>query len=98
VFYTPVVNSISQARSAGRQGLVVGDFAKVKAQDLSPASPSSVAQIVECSTKGVMLRVQRYLAVGTVVELDVAGEFSVWKVFCCVPTRNSFHVGIESAG
>jgi hypothetical protein len=92
------VNSISQPSAAGGQGLVVGDFAKVKAQGLTPASPSSVAQIVECSPKGIMLRVQRYLAVGTVVQLDVAGKFSLWKVFCCVPTRNSFHVGIESAG
>jgi hypothetical protein len=91
------VNSISQPSAAGRQGLVVGDFAKVKAQDLTPASPSSVAQVVECSNKGIMLRVQRYLAVGTLIQLDVAGELSAWKVFCCFPTRNSFHVGIESA-
>jgi hypothetical protein len=92
------VNSISQPSAVGRQGLVVGDFAKVKAQDLTPASPSSVAQVVECSNKGIMLRVQRYLAVGTLIQLDVAGELSAWKVFCCVPARNSFHVGIESAG
>ena len=92
------MNSISHPSAAGRQGLVVGDFAWVKAQDLTPASPSSVAQVVECSNKGIMLRVQRYLAVGTLIQLDVAGELSAWKVFCCVPTRNSFHIGIESVG
>jgi hypothetical protein len=77
--------------------LAVGAFANVKVQDSVSSRSSSAAQIIERSGKGIMLRLQRYLAVGTVVQLNVAGDISVWKVFCCIPGRNSFHAGLEPA-
>jgi hypothetical protein len=43
-----------------------------------------------------MLRMARYMTVGTIVQLHLEGDFSLWKVFCCIPVMgNSFHVGVE---
>jgi hypothetical protein len=75
---------------------MVGRFAKVKALDpLTSTAPPSPAQVTEYSEKGIMLRVKRRLTVGTVVQLHLDGDFSLWKVFCCVPEENGFHLGLE---
>jgi hypothetical protein len=104
-FYTVPVNSISQQSTSVPDGnphraesFVIGAFANVKVLDSTTSKSPSVAQIIECSSKGIMLRVQRYLAVGSLVQVQAGGQFSVWKVFCCVPSRESFHVGLEPAG
>ena len=76
--------------------VTVDRFAKVKAlEPLTSTSPPSPAQVIEYSEKGVMLRVRRYIAVGTIVQLHLDGEFLLWKVFCCIPKGNSFYLGIE---
>jgi hypothetical protein len=74
----------------------VGRFAKVKALKplTSTAAPSRV-QVIEYSKNRAMLRGGRYMTTGTVVQLHLEGEFLLWKVFCCIPTGNSYHVGIE---
>jgi hypothetical protein len=75
---------------------MVGRHAKVKALDpLTSTSPPSIAEVTECSEKGIMLRVRRYMSAGTVVQLHLDGDFSLWKVLCCIPGRNSFHLGLE---
>jgi hypothetical protein len=97
------MNTNSQPNSAPNQGVqavasvTVGRFAKVKALEplTSTAAPSRV-QVIEYSKNRVLLRVGRYMTVGTVVQLHLEGEFLLWKVFCCIPTGNSYHVGIEA--
>ena len=42
-----------------------------------------------------MLRVQRFMSIGTVVQLHLDGNFSLWKVFCCIETGDTFHLGLE---
>jgi hypothetical protein len=78
--------------------VIVGHVAKVKALELltSTAAPS-LAQVIEYSKNRALLRVKRYMTVGTIVELHTEGEFLLWKVFCCIPAGNSYHVGIELA-
>lgn len=78
------------------QSVTVGLIAKVKAlEPITSTAPPSLAQVVECSSKGVMLRMTRYMAAGTVVQIRVEGKFSLWKSFCCVPAVGGFHVGVE---
>jgi hypothetical protein len=77
---------------------MVGRVAKVKALDpLTSTSPPSLAQVTECSQKGILLRTRRSVTVGTIVQLHLDGEFSLWKVFCCIPDRNGFQLGLEFA-
>ena len=76
--------------------VVVGHVAKVKAlEPLTSTAAPSPAQVIEYSKNRAMLRVGRYMTVGTIVQLHTEGEFLLWKVFCCIPTGNSYHVGIE---
>jgi hypothetical protein len=35
------------------------------------------------------------MAVGTIVQLHLAGEFLLWKVLCCIPKGNCFYLGLE---
>lgn len=32
---------------------------------------------------------------GTIVQLHLDGKFSLWKVFCCVETGDTFHLGLD---
>jgi len=75
---------------------MVGRSAKVKSLEpiTSTCAPSS-ADIVEYSEKKIMLRVQRFMSIGTVVQLHFDGNFSLWKVFCCIETGDTFHLGLE---
>jgi hypothetical protein len=74
----------------------VGGVGRVKAlEPLTSTSAPSVAQVIEWSEKGIMLRCGRYMPVGAVVQLHLAGDFSLWKIFCCFPRGNSFHLGLE---
>jgi hypothetical protein len=76
--------------------VTVGRFAKVKAlEPLTSTSAPSPAQIIEYSKNRAMLRVGRYMTVGTIVQLHLEGEFLLWKVFCCIPKGNSYYLGIE---
>jgi len=78
------------------QSVQVGRFAKVKAiEPLTSTAAPSRAKVIEYSKNRAMLRVGRYLPAGTVVQLHLDGEFLLWKVFCCIPTGNSYHIGIE---
>lgn len=76
--------------------VVVGRVAKVKSLEpiTSTCSPSP-AEVVEYSEKKIMLRVQRYMNMGTIVQLHLDGKFSLWKVFCCVETGDTFHLGLD---
>ena len=90
--YNPDMSTEARTGSSA----MVGRFAKVKALDpLTSTAPPSPAQVTECSEKGIMLRVKRHVTVGTVVQLHLDGDFSLWKGFCCVPQHNSFHLGLE---
>jgi hypothetical protein len=75
---------------------MVGHAAKVKSLEpiTSTCAPSS-AQVVEYSDTKIMLRVHRYMSMGTIVQLHLDGKFSLWKVFCCIATGDTFHLGLE---
>ena len=76
--------------------VMVGRVAKVKAlEPLTSTSAPSLAEVTEYSAKGIMLRVSRYMTAGTIVQLHLAGEFLLWKVLCCIPKGNCFHLGLE---
>jgi hypothetical protein len=78
--------------------ITVGRFAKVKAlYPLTSTHAPSPVQIIEYSGNRAMLRMGRYMAPGTVVQLHMDGEFLLWKVFCCIASVSSYHVGIELA-
>jgi hypothetical protein len=73
-------------------------IAKVKAlEPLTSTCPPSVAEITEYSEKKILLRTDRYMSVGTLVQLHLQGNFSLWKVFCCISDINCFHLGLELA-
>ena len=76
--------------------VMVGRHAKVKSLEpvTSTCSPSP-ADVVEFSEKKIMLRVHRYMSMGTIVQLHLDGKFSLWKVFCCIATGETFHLGLE---
>jgi hypothetical protein len=76
--------------------VMVGRSAKVKSLEpiTSTCAPSS-ADVVEYSDQKIMLRVQRFMSIGTVVQLHLDGNFSLWKVFCCIETGDTFHLGLE---
>ena len=76
--------------------VMVGRSAKVKSLEpvTSTCAPSS-ADVVEYSEKKIMLRVQRFMSIGTIVQLHLDGKFSLWKVFCCIETGDTFHLGLE---
>jgi hypothetical protein len=91
------VPSPSSSVYAGATAMV-GRVAKVKAlQPITSTRAPSRAVIVEYSEKGILLRSSRFMSVGTIVQLHLAGEFSLWKVFCCIPYGNNFHLGLELA-
>lgn len=74
----------------------VGRSAKVKSSEpvTSTCAPSP-ADVIEYSEKKIMLRVPRFMSIGTVVQLHLDGNFSLWKVFCCIQTGATFHLGLE---
>jgi hypothetical protein len=76
--------------------VMVGRSAKVKSLEpiTSTCAPSS-ADVVEYSDQKIMLRVKRFMSIGTVVQLHLDGNFSLWKVFCCIETGDTFHLGLE---
>jgi hypothetical protein len=75
---------------------MVGRAAKVKSlEPLTSTCAPSPADVVEYSEKKIMLRVHRYMSMGTIVQLHLEGEFSLWKVFCCISTEDSFYLGLE---
>ena len=77
---------------------MIGHAAKVKSlEPVTSTCAPSPAQVVEFSEKKVLLRVQRYMSAGTVVQLHLDGNFSLWKVFCCIETGDTFHLGLELA-
>jgi hypothetical protein len=75
---------------------MVGRIAKVKSLEpvTSTCAPTS-ADVIEYSEKKIMLRLQRFMSIGTVVQLHLDGNFSLWKVFCCIETGDTFHLGLE---
>ena len=76
--------------------LMVGRCAKVKSlEPITSTCAPSPADVVEYSEKKIMLRVQRFMSIGTVVQLHLDGNFSLWKVFCCIETGDTFHLGLE---
>ena len=76
--------------------VTVGSVVKMKALDpITSTSPPSVAQVAEYSKKGILLRAGRYVEVGTVVQLQMEREFSLWKIFCCIQNGKCFHLGLE---
>src|SRR5260370_13495407 len=88
--------STPDPRVQSGQSVTVGLIAKVKAlEPITSTAPPSLAEVIECSPKGIMLRMTRYMAAGTIVQIRLEGEFSLWKSFCCVPAVGGFHVGVE---
>jgi len=78
------------------RAVMVGRVAKVKSlEPVTSTCAPSPADVVEYSEKKIMLRVHRYMSTGTIVQLHLDGEFSLWKVFCCVETGDTFHLGLE---
>jgi len=76
--------------------VMVGRPAKVKSlEPITSTCAPSPAEVVEYSEKKIMLRVRRFMSLGTVVQLHLDGNFSLWKVFCCVETGDTFHLGLE---
>lgn len=76
--------------------VMIGRVAKVKAlEPLTSTCSPSLGEVIEYSEKKIMLRLRRYMTIGTIVQLHLDGEFSLWKVFCCIPTGDSFHLGLE---
>ena len=74
----------------------VGRVAKVKAlEPITSTGSPTLAHVVEYSDKKIMLRLAQRMTMGTVVQLHLDGEFSLWKVFCCIPTGDAFHLGLE---
>jgi hypothetical protein len=75
---------------------MIGRVAKVKSlEPITSTCAPSPADVVEYSEKKILLRVRRYMATGTIVQLHLDGNFSLWKVFCCVETGETFHIGLE---
>jgi hypothetical protein len=101
--YNPHMNTDSRpGRSAlkwkvqAAPRVAVGRVARVKSvEPVTSTSPPTAAVVTEWSRKGIMVRIRRYLTVGTIVQVHLEGEFSLWKVLCCIPAGNSFHVGLE---
>ena len=54
------------------------------------------SEIAEHSQKGILLRVDRHMPVGTMVQLQQQGDCSLWKVFGCVPHVRHFYVALET--
>jgi hypothetical protein len=78
------------------RSVMVGRVAKVKSlEPVTSTCAPSPADVVEYSEKKIMLRVDRYMSMGAIVQLHLDGEFSLWKVFCCIATGDSFHLGLE---
>lgn len=76
----------------------VGRSARVKSlEPVTSTCAPSPADVVEYSDSKIMLRVQRFMSVGSLVQLHLDGQFSLWKVFCCIETGNTFHLGLELA-
>ena len=76
--------------------VIVGHVAKVKAlEPLTSTAAPSPAQVIEYSKNRALLRVKRSMTVGTIVQLHTEGQFLLWKVFCCIPAGNSYHLGIQ---
>ncbi len=75
---------------------MVGHPAKVKSlEPITSTCAPSPAEVVEYSERKIMLRVQRFMSMGTIVQLHLDGNFSLWKVFCCIETGDMFHLGLE---
>jgi hypothetical protein len=76
--------------------VMVGRSAKVKSlEPITSTCAPSLADVVEYSEKKIMLRVHRFMSIGTLVQLHLDGNFSLWKVFCCIETGDTFHLGLE---
>jgi hypothetical protein len=76
--------------------VMVGRHAKVTSlEPITSTCAPSLADVVEYSEKKIMLRVRRFMNIGTVVQLHLDGNFSLWKVFCCIETGDTFHLGLE---
>jgi hypothetical protein len=76
--------------------VMVGHAAKVKSlEPVTSTGAPSPAEVVEYSEKKVLLHVQRFMNIGTIVQLHLDGKFSLWKVFCCIETGDTFHLGLE---
>lgn len=101
--YNPCMNTSAQPNNSGLHASVqvspssmIGHVAKVKAlEPLTSTCAPSLAEVTEYSEKRIMLRASRYMAVGTIVQLHLAGEFLLWKVLCCIPKGNCFYLGLE---
>ena len=70
--------------------------AKIKAvQPVTSTSPPSFAVVTDESRRGIVLWVRQYMAEGTIVQLHIDGDFSLWKVLCCIPDGDSYHMALE---
>ncbi len=75
---------------------MIGRVAKVKSlEPITSTCAPTPADVVEYSEEKIMLRVHRYMSMGTIVQLHLEGEFSLWKVFCCISTEDRFYLGLE---
>jgi hypothetical protein len=89
----PVMSTTSHSKP---QAVMVGRVAKVKSlEPITSTCAPSPADVIEYSEKKIMLRVHRYMNMGTIVQLHLDGAFSLWRVFCCIATGDTFHLGLE---
>jgi hypothetical protein len=72
--------------------------ARVKALDpMTSTTPPSRARVIEYSDHGIKLEAANYFMRGTLLQLHVERNFSLWKVRYCVAQGLVFHVGLELA-
>ena len=72
--------------------------ARVKALDpVTSTCPPSHVRVIEYAQKSIKLEANRYFLPGTLLQLNVERNFSLWKVRTCVPHGSAFHIGLELA-
>ena len=70
--------------------------AKIKALDpLMSTSAPSFAQVIQYDEYGATVKLGRYLPQGTLVQLHVSGEFSLWTVQKCEPDGADFNLNLK---
>jgi hypothetical protein len=71
-------------------------MAKLKALDpIMSTSAPSLAKVIQYDEYGAKVSLGRYLPVGTLVQLHVAGEFSLWTVKGCSADGDGFNLDLK---
>jgi hypothetical protein len=72
--------------------------ARVKALDpITSTCPPTHVRVIEYGEKSLTLEASRFFVQGTLLQLNVERNFSLWKVRSCDPAGTAFHIGLELA-